>query len=163
MARFKGQNTARRAMETFVELREALERMEALLNHQLDALGVTMNEIRILEALRGGPASHAELSKTLVCSVGNARRVVKILERHGLAGRQRDTAGRKSLARLTAAGAKKIAEVFPHHAKLVHAQMSAISTREQNTLRRICEKLSAGDAARLVSVLSRQENEDEGE
>lgn len=164
MARVDGKNNARRAVETFAGLREALERLEGLLNHQAESFGLTMNELRILEALREGPRSHIQLGKKLVCSTPNISRVVKNLKSRGLVASRLDkAAGRINVARLTAEGAKVIAEVLPHHLKLVHAQMSAISPREQRTLRRICEKLSLGNPMRLVKVLTRQGDQEDKE
>jgi MarR family transcriptional regulator, 2-MHQ and catechol-resistance regulon repressor len=162
MAWYKGKNATERALTTFGELRNALERMEILLMHQLDSFDLTMNEFRVLDALRGGPMSNMELGKKLVCHAGNITRITKNLERRGLIAAHLDKKdGRKRMAHLTAEGTKKIADVFPHHVKLVRGQMSAIVTREQDTLRRICRKLSLGNPIRLVRVLTAEEDEEE--
>ena len=55
---------------------------------------------------------------------------------------------------LTPDGQKLIAETFPLHAMLVRAQMSVLDTREQETLIRLCRKLTQGDPGKFILELA---------
>jgi hypothetical protein len=56
-----------------------------------------------------------------------------------------------------------IAEAFPLHAMLVRAQMSVLDVREQETLCRLCRKLSQGDPGRFILELASSVREEMGD
>jgi DNA-binding MarR family transcriptional regulator len=68
---------------------------------------------------------------------------------------------RKLKAHLTPEGRRLIARVFPLYARMVRAQMCALSFAQQELLSRLCQKLEEGDAARFVVEITRGDWEDE--
>lgn len=144
-----------RALGAYANLVHAAESVNVLLGRQLDSFGLTMGQFRVLEALlQRGPMSQVALSEKLFCGHSNIVFLIGNLEKRGLVVRPaHDRDGRSKMVRLTADGKKLIARVFPHHTRLVRAQMGALMKREQETLSRLCEKLGRGDPVRLVREL----------
>jgi DNA-binding MarR family transcriptional regulator len=76
--------------------------------------------------------------------------------------RGKKIAGRRVLmVRLTAEGKKWIAWVFPKHAKVVKSYMLALEGREQQTLKRLCDKLREGNIVRFCKEIRRVDFADE--
>jgi MarR family transcriptional regulator, 2-MHQ and catechol-resistance regulon repressor len=148
-----------RALAVYANLVRATASLEALLSRQLEGLGLTMGQFRVLEALLHlGPMSHAALCRRLLCGHGNMSVLIANLERRGLIGRKaRSPSKHRKTPYLSPKGRKLIEEVFPFHARLVRAEMTALTNREQETLRRLCGKLGHGDPASFASELMRPE------
>ncbi len=144
------------ALAAHTSMIQAKESMAAAQSHQLESFGLTVSQFRVMEALLcGGPMSQSELSVVLFWGQSNTHFLVSKLEGWGLVVRkplERDK--RVAEIHLTPEGQKLIAEAFPLHAMLVRAQMSALETREQETLCRLCRKLTQGDPGRFILELA---------
>jgi len=163
MAEFTGDPRAQRALDAYRNMVRATESLGALLSRQLATFGLTLSQFELLAALlQGGPLSQAELVEALLSSNSNMNLVTGNLHKRGLVVRrahERDR--RKVMVHLTPAGQKLIAKVFPRHCKVVRARMSALLDREQETLRRLCEKLDLGNVMKFVSELTAVDEGDE--
>jgi MarR family transcriptional regulator, 2-MHQ and catechol-resistance regulon repressor len=148
-----------RTLDVYANLVRATASLEALLSRQLEGLGLTMGQFRVLEALLHlGPMSHAALCRRLLCGHGNMSVLIANLERRGLIDRKARSANKhRKTPYLSPKGKKLIEEVFPFHARLVRAQMGALTNREQEALRRMCAKLGHADPVRFVAELARAE------
>ena len=133
---------------------------------QLGSFEVTLVGFRVLEMLyREGPTHMSAAARKLECERQNLYMVVQTLEGRGFLRRvsetlplvdnkrnralkaMRDTEQRGrgvTRLRLTPAGRKFIATLFPRHAKVVKALMRALDGREQETLSKLCRKLREG-------------------
>ena len=153
-----GRNTDA-ALDAYASLVRATTSLEALLSRQLDGFGLTMGQFRVLEALLHlGPMSHAALCRRLLCGHGNISVLIANLERRGLIGRKARSAKKhRKTPYLSPKGRKLIEEVFPFHARLVRAEMTALTNREQETLRRLCGRLGRIDPVNFASELMRPE------
>jgi len=101
------------------------------------------------------------LGEKLLCSESNVTVVVGNLEARGLVTRQgHEQDRRKVMVHLTGKGQKLVAQAFPKHVKLIRAQMSALNTREQDTLRRLCKKLGHGNPMKFVLEMTRVDSEE---
>jgi MarR family 2-MHQ and catechol resistance regulon transcriptional repressor len=133
----------------------------ALQGRQLDSLGLTMSQYRVLEMLlRRGPMGQGTLGAEALAAGSNTTIVIHNLERRGLVVRrpdQNDT--RKKVVHLTPEGKKLVAKVCPMHAKLVEAQMAALDSREQKALARLCRKLCDGNPEAFLEFASVNEEE----
>jgi len=155
--RLKKQGQTERALEAYTNLVAATESLMGTLQGQLESFGLTMSRFRALVAVsRNGPMVQGALvGKALRGDFSNGALVLKNLERDGLIRRvahERDR--RKIVIHLTPDGKALVAKVFPKHAKVVRAQMSALLSREQELLSRLCAKLRIGDFLRFVQVLT---------
>ena len=150
------------ALATHTSLIEAKESLTAMQSHQLESFGLTIGRFRVLEMLlRGGPMSQSELSTLLFWGHSNTHFLVTKLERWGLVVRKPLERDKRVLEiHLTPEGEKLIAEAFPLHAMLVRAQMSVLDTREQETLCRLCGKLSRGDSGKFILELASSAREE---
>ena len=133
---------------------------------QLGSFDVTLAGFRVLETLYSeGPTYMSAAAKKLEWERQNLYVVVQALEERGfvrhvsemlpLVDSKRNRAlkamgdteqrGRGvTRLRLTHAGRKFIATLFPRHAKVVKALMRALHGREQETLSKLCRKLREG-------------------
>ena len=144
------------ALATHTSLIEAKESLAAMQSHQLESFGLTISRFRVMEMLlRGGPMSQSDLSALLFWAPSNTHFLVTKLAGFGLVVRK-PLEGDKRVAEihLTPEGEKLIADAFPLHAMLVRAQMSVLDTREQETLCRLCRKLSQGDSGKFIMELA---------
>ena len=150
------------ALAAHASMLQAKESMAAMQSHQLESFGLTISRFRVMEMLlRGGPMSQSELSALLFWGHSNTHFLVSKLEGWGLVVRkplERDK--RVMEIHLTPEGEKLIAEAFPLHAMLVRAQMSVLDTREQETLCRLCRKLSQGDSGKFILELASSAREE---
>lgn len=134
------------ALAAFVKLMRASESLAARLQPELTAAGLTCSQFGALEALLHlGPMCQRELGEKLLKSTGNITMVVDNLERRGLVRRERDEQDRRYITvHLTAAGHELIADVFPRHAEAIEAEMSVLTTEEQEQLGVLCKRLGLG-------------------
>jgi MarR family 2-MHQ and catechol resistance regulon transcriptional repressor len=162
--KYTGDKDTQRALGAYANLVHAAESVNVLLGRQLDSFGLTMGQFRVLEGLlHAGPMSQVALSERLLCGHSNIVFLIGNLEKRGLVVRRAHERDKRSrMVHLTPGGQKLIARVFPLHADLIRAQMSALMNREQETLRRLCEKLGRGDPVRFALTLMRMDA-DEGE
>jgi len=141
-----------RALRAYLGLIRAADSVTGLIEMQLETRGLTLSQGRVLEALmKFGPMSHRSLARKILRSKSAVALVVKELERRRLVASRVDKRDRrKQIARVTLKGHKLAAEVIPVHTRLIRAQMATLGGREQETLARLCEKLTAGDSARFA-------------
>lgn len=113
---------------------------------KLDRSGLTMGQFGVLEALLHlGPMCQRSLGQKLLRSGGNITLVVDNLEKHGWVRREQQKDDRRMIAiHLTPEGRKLIESVFPKHAQTIKREMSVLTQREQESLRRICRKFGRG-------------------
>jgi MarR family 2-MHQ and catechol resistance regulon transcriptional repressor len=132
-----------RALDTFIKLMRATERLNLCLSHGLASTGITPGQLAVLEALLHlGTLSQRELARKLLRSDANVTTVVDNLERDGWVRRERSAEDKRVVqVGLTAAGRKKIESVFPAHARRITELLSALSESEQDQLAALCKKL----------------------
>ncbi|MGH9494530.1 MAG: MarR family winged helix-turn-helix transcriptional regulator [Candidatus Sulfotelmatobacter sp.] len=150
------------ALAAHASMIQAKESLVAMQSHQLESFGLTISRFRVLELLlRGGPMSQSDLGALLFWGHSNTHFLVSKLEGWGLVVRKPEERDKRvATIHLTPEGEKLIAEAFPLHAMLVRAQMSVLETREQETLCRLCMKLSQGDAGRFILELASSAREE---
>jgi MarR family transcriptional regulator, 2-MHQ and catechol-resistance regulon repressor len=132
-----------RALSAHLKLVRAAETVGRWLARRLEADGLTMGQLGVLEALHHlGPMHQRELGRKLLRSDANVTAVIDNLERDGLVERVREDEDRRKVTiRLTADGKRRIAKVFPAHAKRITEAMRALTVSEQKELGRLCKKL----------------------
>jgi MarR family 2-MHQ and catechol resistance regulon transcriptional repressor len=132
-----------RALDTYIKLMRATECINAKLAQALNEVGLTMGQLAVLEALLHlGPLGQRELGRKLLRSDANVTTVVDNLERAGWVTRARSREDRRIVVvELTEPGRKKIAQVFPAHARRVTGLLGALSAEEQDALGRLAKKL----------------------
>lgn len=161
-----------RAYRAYLDLLDAAESMRHDLGGQLESFDLTIEGFRILEMLyRDGPVTVSAICAKRRCRRPSLLAVTDRLQKRGwlryevtvlapveirpskLPKHRRGLPirGKRIAAlHLTAAGEKFIGLVFPRHTKLVAAFMLALDAREQEHLSRLCRKLSAGDAFKMI-------------
>ena len=139
----KGPAREDRALDAFIKLSRANERLNARLNQALIAFGITPGQLAVLEVLLHlGTLSQRVLARKLLRSDANVTTVIDNLERQGWVRRERSKEDRRVvLVSLTAEGRRKIERIFPEHARRIAELMSGLSPDEQETLGRLCKKL----------------------
>lgn len=140
---YKGTETEVRALNAFVNLMRGSDSLARRLNAQLEPLGLTTGQFGVLEALYHlGPMCQKALGDKLLRSGGNVTLVVENLAKQGWIRRERQADDRRLIRiHLTPKGRAMIARVFPKHVEAVVREMSALDSREQEELRRVCRKL----------------------
>ena len=176
----------RRAFAAYLALLDAAEWLRYELSEQLEGFDLTIMQFRVMEILsHEGPKHQMEISRRFRSSKQSMGFVIRRLESKGwvrrVAGtlpasrtaesekiarrakqRGKKIAGRRVLmVRLTAEGKRWIAWVFPKHAKVVKSYMLALEGREQQTLKRLCDKLREGNLIRFCMEIRRVDFEDE--
>jgi DNA-binding MarR family transcriptional regulator len=151
------------AHAAYAEFVRATEKLNLLLDNQVRGFNLTDGQFRVLETLlRAGPMSQADLGQRISRDNSDVHVIAANLEKRGLAARRaHDTDRRKVSVHLTPEGRKLITKFLPHRAKLVWAQMTALSWGEQEMLRRVCKKLAEGDPVKFVLEMTRADELDE--
>lgn len=132
-----------RALNTFIALVRATDAVTAKLAPELAKVSLTESQFGVLEALHHlGPMCQAELGRKILKTSGNMTMVIDNLEKRHLVRRERDESDRRYITvHLTPAGETLIGEFFPGHAARIAALMGALTSDEQDDLRRLCRKL----------------------
>jgi|SRR5271170_4319007 len=161
LAAVKAESETERALSAYLALVRASESVVALLRRQLMSFDLTMSQFQALEALLHlGPMNQRALGEKLFSSESNMTVVTGNLVARGLVTRQgHEKDRRKVMVHLTPEGQKLIAKVFPKHVRVVRAQMSALNTREQDTLRRLCKKLGHGNPMKFLVEMTRVDSD----
>ncbi|MGH9747105.1 MAG: MarR family winged helix-turn-helix transcriptional regulator [Candidatus Acidiferrales bacterium] len=162
-----------RAFRAYINLMDAADWLRGEMSEQLVTWNLTMLQFRILEALfREGPHYQQLLSDKFRCRKQSMALVVERLEKWGMvrrdrcrlpssrfdhveagfpAGSGKNWRGRWiALVTLTPKGKRLIGFVIVKHKKVVKAWMRALEGREQETLARLCGKLTGGDIVKFV-------------
>lgn len=147
--RYKGSEEEARALGVYVKLMRAAESVTARIHRRLDAVGLTISQFGVMEALYHlGPLAQIELGKKILKTSGNITMVIDNLEKRGLVRRQRSREDRRYVTvHLTGAGEKLIRAFFPVHAARIIAEMSILTVSEQEQLGQLCRKLGRGKEA----------------
>jgi MarR family transcriptional regulator, 2-MHQ and catechol-resistance regulon repressor len=155
-------NTAR-AVLAYTDLVRAADRLNKFLRRQLESFDLSMAEFGVLKAvLFRGPMSLVELSEEMIRDDTNVSHVAGDLRERGLVSYRGDEKDRrKKIVRLTEEGKTVIARAFTSHAKVVRAQMSALTRQEQDVLRRMCQKLAKGNAFKFLMEMMRADDNEE--
>ena len=132
-----------RALNAYINFARAAGSLLGRMSLELDQKGLTMGQFGVLETLLHlGPMCQRTLGQKLLRSGGNITLVVDNLEKHGWVRREPQKDDRRMIViHLTPQGRKLIEGVFPEHAQTIKREMSVLTQREQESLRRICRKL----------------------
>lgn len=144
MNRYRGDKKERTALSTFVKLVRAAETASANVHGQLSAIGLSVSQFGVLEALYHlGPMCQKDIAQKILKTSGNLTTVIVNLEKRGLISRQRDPEDQRYYKiALTADGFKIMKNFFPGHAGRITELMGNLSQSEQKELGRLCKKLS---------------------
>jgi DNA-binding MarR family transcriptional regulator len=158
-----GDTRKERSFSTYRELARALEKIDSLMAQQLANYGLTAAQFRILEeVLHAGTAEQVRLAPDKLGGPSSTSKILARMEQQELVVRSgHGEDGRKLMVQLTPRGKALIEEVLPRQSKLIRAQMAALMAREQDTLRRLCKKLSVGNPRRFISVLTQVDDGEE--
>jgi len=140
---YRGTKTEARALSAYVKLMRASETISSRIQRQVTAAGLSVSQFGVLEALYHlGPLSQADLAKKVLKSTGNITMVIDNLEKRELVKRERKQDDRRFYSiQLTPEGRKLIGSIFPRHAAMIVAEMSALTSVEQDALGDLCRKL----------------------
>jgi len=123
-------------IRTFWTLQSKVE--DSLKKHEL-----TLAQFDLLAMLLGlEDLNQQELAKKLAVTKGNMVGLVNRLSRRGFVKRVPSRKGRRAnVIRLTARGRKLVTAALPDHLRLVAGMMSPLSSREQQELRVLLNRL----------------------
>jgi MarR family 2-MHQ and catechol resistance regulon transcriptional repressor len=141
--RYTGTAKEVRALDGYIKLMRAADSVGAAMQRQLADSGLTFGQFAVLEALLHlGPLCPHEIAAKLLRSGSNVTTVVDNLEKDGLVTRTRRSDDRRVITvALTAAGRRRIAAIFPDHARSIADLFAALTPAEQQQLARLCRKL----------------------
>jgi len=121
---YKGAENEVRALNAFINLMRASDSLAARGALLLESQGLTHGQFGTMEALfHLGPLCQRALGEKLLRSGGNLTLVIEVL------------------VSLTPKGRARIEKVFPAHVAFLTGEFSGLTSREQETLRRLCRKL----------------------
>jgi len=144
----QGPSRERRALDAYIALMRAAESVTARTHGHLGAAKLTLGQFGALEALHHlGPLRATELAKKLLRSPGNMTTVLDNLEKSGLVRRVQEESDRRcTKVSITTRGSSLMREVFPRHVEQMVRELGVLSQREQDELKRLCQKLGLGHA-----------------
>jgi MarR family 2-MHQ and catechol resistance regulon transcriptional repressor len=124
---------------------------------------MTLGQFAVLEALYHlGSMNQCVLAQKLLRSGGNVTVVVDNLEKRGWVRRERLRSDRRMVViHLTPTGRRRIAKVFPEHARAIAAEMNRLSPSQQETLRALCRTLGGAVQSKEIALVpsGTQENQ----
>jgi MarR family 2-MHQ and catechol resistance regulon transcriptional repressor len=138
-----GDPLAHRALEGLLRAEASVRRRLAA---DLEREGLSTTGFSVLVILRtaGGELELRALRHELQTSKANATEVVTTLEDHGLVGRRRLPADRRTAAvALTLRGHELVDRLFPEHTRRVEHAFSVLDEEEKRFLAEVCRKLAA--------------------
>lgn len=162
-----GQNSleiaTQRALGVYVDVVDAAQTLDVLLSRPLTMKKLTLGQYRVLATLlREGPQSQQELNDKHFRTETTASSTLAALEERGLIVRRgHENDKRQRMVHLSPEGHALIEELFPRHSRLVRAQMAVLTVREQNTLRKLCQKVMEGNPLKFISELTLVEAEED--
>ncbi len=122
------------AVRAYVKLNRATRAVLAFVERRVEAAGLTLTQLGVLEAvLHKGPMHQRELGRKVLTSKGNLTDVIDKLAARGLVRRERRD-GRSVLVELTGDGRRMIGDLFPSHADDIAAGFACLSDAELATL-----------------------------
>jgi len=143
MTRYKGNEHEILALDVFIGLMRAADRVSAIVHRELSSVRLSVSQFGVLEAVyHRGPMCQKEIAQRILKSTGNITMVIDNLEKRGLVLRERNQADRRFFTiRLTPAGEKIIRGYFPDHVGKITDIMGALSKEELELLKTVCRKL----------------------
>ncbi len=132
----------RRALNLYVKLMRATNRLTNRIHRHLNDDNLTISQFGVLEALYHlGPLSQGELVEKILKSNANLTTVVDSLEKKSLVRRERSSIDRRRITvHLTEEGNALIARVFPRHAEVVAQELQFLSDVDQTELADILKR-----------------------
>ena len=137
----------RQALNGYVKLMRAANRVTVAIHRHLLADNLTHSQFAVLEALYHlGPLCQGDLGRKILKSNANLTTVVDSLEKKKLVFRDRSANDRRKVnVHLTPVGEELIAKVFPRHAEIVEREFAVLSGEEQSQLGGLLKKLGLGE------------------
>jgi len=137
------------ALDAFIKLMRAANTARSRLEPNLRELGLTENQLGVLEALLHlGPLHPHEIGRKLLISRANISLIADQLSRRGLLRREQESSDRRMVRlSLTAEGRRWIRRVFPTHVGGIVELFAPLDRKEQAELGRLCRKLGRANAA----------------
>jgi MarR family 2-MHQ and catechol resistance regulon transcriptional repressor len=144
MTLYKGNNQEVQALDAFINLLRAADRVSSLAHRELTTVKLSVSQFGVLEALyHRGPMCQKEIAKKILKSTGNITMVIDNLEKRGLVKRQRNEDDRRFFTiHLMPKGEEIINGYFPDHVRKITAIMGALNDEELQLLKQICRKLA---------------------
>jgi len=145
----QGPGRETRALDAYISLMRAAESVTARTHGHLAGAKLTLGQFGALEALHHlGPLRTTDLARKLLRSPGNMTTVLDNLEKSGLIRREQQKTDRRcTVVSITARGTTLMREVFPRHVAEMVREFAALTQREQEELKRLCQKLGLGKDA----------------
>ena len=143
MTRYKGDEQEIRALDAFIGLMRATDKVSSAAHRELGSVGLSVSQFGVLEALHHlGPMCQRDIAGKILKSTGNITMVIDNLEKRGLVVRSRNKNDRRFFTiTLTSGGEKLIRDCFPGHARRITGIMTVLSDDELNCLTGLCKKL----------------------
>ena len=152
-----------RALGVYLDIVDTAQTLDVLMSRALAPKKLTLYQYRVLAALlREGPQSQQELNdKHFRTEYVASSTLASLEERRLIVRRGHEHDKRQRMVHLSPEGHAFIEELFPRHSRLVRAHMAALNGREQNTLRRLCQKVMEGNPLKFISELTLVEAEED--
>lgn len=136
-----------------IALLRARDATLAPFRRELDAIGLTVQQWRVIRVLaEGAPRTAGELSELCVLMPPSLSRILKTLTSAGLIARVEDEDARRRRVELTAAGFEKYSEMAGKSAEIYARLEAAYGTERMEqlldlltSLRAVADRLNAGD------------------
>ena len=140
-------DSQRQALNGYVKLMRAANRVTGAIHRHLRADNLTHSQFAVLEALYHlGPLCQGDLGRKILKSNANLTTVVDSLEKKKLVFRDRSANDRRKVnVHLPPVGEELIARVFPRHAEVVEREFAVLSAEEQDQLGGLLKKLGMGE------------------
>ncbi|NLT36131.1 MAG: MarR family transcriptional regulator [Gaiellales bacterium] len=135
------------ACRAYVELTRAGSDVQARVNEDLVAVGLTFSQFAALEVLYNrGPSCQRDIAQRILAhSSGNMTLVIDHLEQRGLVERIPGRVDRRMIeVRLTLTGEALISNFLPRHMNHIAEELCALTLDEIQTLSELCRKLRRG-------------------
>jgi MarR family 2-MHQ and catechol resistance regulon transcriptional repressor len=144
----RGTAAEKRALDTYIKLRRAVNELGFREGEVLRVAGLTESQFGVLEALfHVGPLCQRDLAEKVLKSAGNMTTVIDNLERRGLVERRREGGDRRVVTvHLTSDGKELIDEFFPQVVGALVGAFSSLTAGEQNQLAALCRRLGTAGA-----------------
>lgn len=133
------------AREVYWLLRKTSRRLKAESRKKVEDYGITWPQLHALYHIgeQGTPAH--ELARELQCNASNMTGIIDRMAENGWVYREHSRDDRRVwLVKLTEAGAKLKAVIFPRHQLFMDARMGVLSEEELLTLKELLKKLKDG-------------------
>jgi MarR family 2-MHQ and catechol resistance regulon transcriptional repressor len=142
---YKGMAADARALAAYVKLLRAGEDISREATRPLALYDLTPSQFGVLEALYdAGPQCLSDLAHRILKTSGNLTVVVENLEKRRLVRRKTGGRDRRFITvALTPKGRTLVGSLAPGHAASIVGIMARLSATEQETLGKLCAKLSA--------------------